>query len=659
MKWLHLEVRARLFVAVLTLVCVGAASSAAFAQTVTVAWDRNTDPNTSGYQVSLGSQPGSYTSTIDAGSAISIPVTLAPGGTYYMVVRAYNGLRELGPVSNVASVTMPPAATRPTTYITATLSASGTASVSWQSANATAVTVNGAPVALNGSASYPITQTTTYTVVATGAGGSATASATVVVANVNCQMSAFTFTSATAWGACSSGVRSRTETWSRTILTQPSGTGAACGPLQEVRVVTEPCAVAPTARLTATAGTTPGTAIVAWSSTNATAARLNGASVAVSGSSVFTVAATTTYTLSVTGAGGTATASATFVVTATPVDCVVSAWSLQSAEPWGVCSGGQQTRTETWARTVITSPANGGAVCGPLSEQRTAAQACSAPPTPIAPGTPTSFKASVSGNAVTLGWGLAATGGAPTGYRIWVGNSTAWEVVNGMTLGNVLSASGTLASGTYYARVAAFNDVGESTASPVIRFRIGAKKVPNRPTGFTGSLDGSVAVLSWAAPLSDGEDAPTGYVIEAGSASGRSDLAVLPIGNQSRYQAAVPPGIYYVRIRAVNALGLGEASPEVVLQYGAGPGAPGELLEDGAGSTVQFSWRAPGTGDIAASYVIEAGSGPGLADLAVLRVGEATSFVTTAPPGTYYVRVRGVSANGTAGAASNEVIVRR
>jgi hypothetical protein len=659
MNWLQLDVRGYFSTAILALILLVAASSVAFAQTVTVAWDRNADPHTSGYQVSYGSQPGAYTTIVDAGSAISVPVTLLPGGTYYMVVRAYNDQRELSPASNVASITMPATVTPPTASITATLVGTGTAAVRWQSANATSVTINGAPAALTGSTNYPVTRTTTYTIVATGAGGSATASATVVVPNVDCRMSAFTFTSATAWGTCSSGVRSRTETWTRTILTQPSGSGAACGPLQEQRVVREPCAVAaaPTARVTATAGTAPGTASVTWTSTNATTARLNGVSVPLSGTSVFTVAATTTYTLSVSGAGGSTTASATFVVT-TPVDCVVSAWSLQTTAPWGACTGGQQTRTENWARAVITSPSNGGAACGPLTETRTAAQACSAP-APLAPGTPNDLRAGVSGNAVTLSWGVPTMGGAASGYRIWVGFSTAWELVNGMAVGNVLSATGALPNGTYYARVAAYNDVGASAASGVIRFRVGARRVPSRPTGFTGSLDGAVAMLAWAAPLNDDEDAPTGYLIEAGSAPGLSDLAVVRVGNQSRYQAPVPPGIYYVRIRAINALGLGEASPEVVLQYGAGPGAPGALLESGNGSTVRFSWSAPGTGDLAASYRIEAGSGPGLADLAVLRVGDATSFVTTAPPGTYYVRVRGVSANGTAGAASNEIIVRR
>ncbi len=166
-------------------------------------------------------------------------------------------------------------------------------------------------------------------------------------------------------------------------------------------------------------------------------------------------------------------------------------------------------------------------------------------------------------------------------------------------------------------------------------------------------------MLSWSAPAGDDPDSPTGYVIEAGSASGLADVAVVSVGNQSSYQAAVPAGTYFVRVRAINDLGAGEPSAEVVLRHGAGPGAPGRLTETGGGPIVRLSWHAPTTGELPGSYTIEAGSAPGLADLAVLRAGNVTSFMTTAPAGTYYVRVRAVAANGVAGDASNEVVVVR
>lgn len=53
------------------------------------------------------------------------------------------------------------------------------------------------------------------------------------------------------------------------------------------------------------------------------------------------------------------------------VNCQVSAWTLASVGPWSACSGGTQTRTETWTRTITTPPANGGLACPVLTETRT------------------------------------------------------------------------------------------------------------------------------------------------------------------------------------------------------------------------------------------------------------------------------------------------
>lgn len=74
-----------------------------------------------------------------------------------------------------------------------------------------------------------------------------------------------------------------------------------------------------------------------------------------------------------------------------PIDCVVSAWTMTSAGPWGACSAaGTQTRDEVWGRTVTTQPANGGAACPALTETRTGTQACTVepPPTQGPPGPP-------------------------------------------------------------------------------------------------------------------------------------------------------------------------------------------------------------------------------------------------------------------------------
>lgn len=620
------------------------AVTGASAQTVTAAWDRNTDGVTVGYRLYYGTASGVYSTHIDTSDTVQAPITLAPGSTYYFIVRAYNAASQFGPASSEMSVTMPP----------------------------------------------PVTP-------------------------VDCQMSAWTFSSATQWGACTSGQQSRTETWTRTILTPPSGGGAACGATSETRVASQPCGTAPTATLTAAAGSAAGTAAVSWQSAGATNVRLNGATVAATGSAVFAIAQTTEYTLTATNSYGTTTRSATVtpridcalsswtfesattwgactggqrtrtetwartVVTppsgggaacaATqelrvvsepcvmpPVDCVQSDWAFESSTSWGACVGGQQSRAETWVRSIITPPQDGGAACGASTEQRNASQSCTS--APAAPESPTRFKATMRGSQVSLSWQPASHGGAPTRYRLWVGTGTSWQFANGIRVSETM-VSGSLPAGSYQALVTADNEQGESAAAR-LDFRVGAKLRPGSPVGFTASLENNIAVLSWAAPAGDAEDSPIGYIVEAGSAAGLTNLGRLPVGPVNQFQTAVPPGTYFVRVRAINDVGMSAPSDERVLSTGAGPGAPASLTAHGAGSPlVALAWQAPSTGVVPASYLIEAGSAPGLADLAVLRAGNTTSFRTTAPPGVYYVRVRGVGPDGVAGEASNEIVVRR
>jgi uncharacterized protein YdeI (BOF family) len=632
------------------------------AQTTTVGleWDANTDGNTTGYRLYWGTSPTTMPNAVDAGNATTRQLTLNNGSTYYFVVRAYNASGVMGPASNQASIALDGSPPPPSVTFTGTLVGSSTAVLNWQTSGATSVALNGAAVDLSGSAQFAISATTTYTLVAVGPGGTVTRTATVTVGVVNCVLSAWSFQSATAWSACSGGQQTRTETWVRSIVTPPSGGGAACGPLTETRTATQSCSSTPqppTATLTGTLSGT-NTANLSWQTTNATSVTLNGAAVAQTGSAQYTITAATTYTLVATGPGGSVTRTATVTPNSGPVDCVVSAWSLQSATAWSVCTGGQQSRTETWTRTILSPPVNGGAACGPLQEDRVVTQACNAAPT--APGAPVNVHADVSGSTVVLSWGPDPTAGAPAAYLVSAGSAPgASDLAASLPVGLVTSVSASLPDGVYYARIKAQNTLGTSANSAEVSFTVGTTGPPNAPVGLTGSLQNWVATLAWS-PAAPAEGVnPEGYVLEAGSGPGLSDLASLPVGNVTRFQAAsVPPGVYYVRVRAINRRGVSAPSPEVVLRATA-VGAPQALTSAGPGNIVELRWQAPAGGEVPAGYLIEAGSAPGLIDLAAWRVGIDLAFATTAPTGVYYVRVRAVDAAGVAGEASNEIVVRR
>ncbi|RYD22920.1 MAG: fibronectin type III domain-containing protein [Verrucomicrobiaceae bacterium] len=56
---------------------------------VTLAWDAVPEPDIQGYKVHVGTQPGQYTQTLDAGTDLSHAIdNLAYGQTYYFSVRA-------------------------------------------------------------------------------------------------------------------------------------------------------------------------------------------------------------------------------------------------------------------------------------------------------------------------------------------------------------------------------------------------------------------------------------------------------------------------------------------------------------------------------------------------------------------------------------------
>ena len=60
------------------------------------------------------------------------------------------------------------------------------------------------------------------------------------------------------------------------------------------------------------------------------------------------------------------------------------------------------------------------------------------------------------------------------------------------------------------------------------------------------------------------------------------------------------------------------------------------------GSIVTFTWQSPVSGAAPTSYVVEAGSAAGLANIAQLDTGSGatTLSVSAVPAGTYYVRLR-------------------
>ncbi len=88
------------------------------------------------------------------------------------------------------------------------------------------------------------------------------------------------------------------------------------------------------------------------------------------------------------------------------------------------------------------------------------------------------------------------------------------------------------------------------------------------------------------------------------------------------------------------------------------PNAPTALTNSVALDTVSLSWTPATTGGPADSWVLEAGSGPGLSNITtfVLNSPNPSTIVNAVPTGIYYVRVRARNVLGTSGPSPETVV---
>lgn len=177
--------------------------------------------------------------------------------------------------------------------------------------------------------------------------------------------------------------------------------------------------------------------------------------------------------------------------------------------------------------------------------------------------------------------------------------------------------------------------------------------LPTPPTGLSAGVAGSTVSLSWQP--GQGGAPVTSYQLEVGSQSGAVDLLITETLAPGIAASGVPDGLYFVRVRSVNAVGVSGPSNEIAVRVGCTgpPASPSGLgFQVGSGRLVSLTW---GAVTEATGYRVEAGSAPGSVNLAVIPT-VATSIGGVVPPATYYVRVRATNACGFS-PPSGEVVI--
>src|SRR4051812_31768310 len=78
------------------------------AESVTLVWDPNSEPDLAGYRFYYGGESGNYTNIVDIKNATTNSVSgLVEGGTYFFAVTAYNTLGLESDFSNEVRYDVP------------------------------------------------------------------------------------------------------------------------------------------------------------------------------------------------------------------------------------------------------------------------------------------------------------------------------------------------------------------------------------------------------------------------------------------------------------------------------------------------------------------------------------------------------------------------
>lgn len=280
---------------------------------------------------------------------------------------------------------------------------------------------------------------------------------------------------------------------------------------------------------------------------------------------------------------------------------------------------------------------------------------------PDAPGLPRIQ--STGDSQAVLSWDAPSNNGADiTKYMVRdQGNGVAQECKT-----TTCTITGLKNDTTYTFTVTAFNEIGESPASPASA-EARPDVEPEQPAAPSGKDGDTKATFNWTAPVSRGS-AIQSYTLEISPAPANGVSQVTGITGTSYTWEGLKNGTaYQARVRAVNKA----SKPSVFSAYSAAvtpagkpfkPSAPTAVRKDSAvdGGVVNVAWKAPGANGAAiSSYVLKVYQGGSeVRSIGGIAANQTTQSVTgLSTSGSYTFRIAAVNRVGTSEYSANSAAV--
>lgn len=281
-----------------------------------------------------------------------------------------------------------------------------------------------------------------------------------------------------------------------------------------------------------------------------------------------------------------------YTVTSNPDGLTCTTTAALGCTVIGLANGTPYTFTVTATNVAGTGPAS----------------SASTPVTPrTIPGAPIGVTAVAGDTSADVSWSAPVFdgGSAITGYAVTSspgGRTCTTSGALGCTVGGLTNGV------PYTFTVTATNAAGTGPASSAST-PVSPRVLPGAPTGVGATPGDASALVSWAAPASDGGSAITGYAVTSTPGSRTCTTS----GALSCTVSGLTNGLAYgFTVTATNAAGTGPASSaSTPVTPSTVPGAPTGVTAAAGNASAQVSWTAPASdgGSPVSGYVVTAAPG--------------------------------------------------